>query len=139
MTEAVAATAVLRAAKGKDDSTLQRIYAHHVLKGLASFEETPPDMGEMERRGRRSYRALSRFRARLNKKDRGTAFRHPRPKFREETLKKCVTALACRNAKYEMHREGMQAPNSSLGKQSQIPRNLRQERFRLLRRSKEKL
>ena len=29
---------------------MQAIYAHHVLHGLASFEETPPDLEEMRRR-----------------------------------------------------------------------------------------
>jgi L-amino acid N-acyltransferase YncA len=29
---------------------VQRIYAHHVLTGLASFEETPPEVAEMTRR-----------------------------------------------------------------------------------------
>jgi len=29
---------------------VQRIYAHHVLTGYASFEETPPDLAEMTRR-----------------------------------------------------------------------------------------
>ena len=29
---------------------MQAIYAHHVLHGLASFEETPPELEEMRRR-----------------------------------------------------------------------------------------
>lgn len=29
---------------------IQSIYAHHVLRGLASFEEAPPDLEEMRRR-----------------------------------------------------------------------------------------
>lgn len=29
---------------------IQSIYAHHVLRGLASFEEVPPDLEEMRRR-----------------------------------------------------------------------------------------
>jgi len=29
---------------------IQAIYAHHVLRGLASFEEVPPDLEEMRRR-----------------------------------------------------------------------------------------
>ena len=33
-------------------NAIQRIYAHHVLHGLASFEETPPDAMELERRWR---------------------------------------------------------------------------------------
>ena len=31
---------------------IQSIYAHHVLHGLASFEEVPPDAAEIERRYR---------------------------------------------------------------------------------------
>ena len=31
-------------------AAIQAIYAHHVLNGLASFEETPPDTEEMRRR-----------------------------------------------------------------------------------------
>jgi L-amino acid N-acyltransferase YncA len=31
---------------------VQSIYAHHVLNGLASFEEVPPDVAEIERRYR---------------------------------------------------------------------------------------
>jgi len=45
--ERAATAAVLRAADRDDDSALQRIYAHHVLTGLASFEEIPPDVGEI--------------------------------------------------------------------------------------------
>lgn len=33
-------------------NAIQRIYAHHVLHGLASFEETPPDETELTRRWR---------------------------------------------------------------------------------------
>jgi phosphinothricin acetyltransferase len=36
---------------GEDDlPAIQAIYAHHVLHGLGSFEETPPDLAEMRRR-----------------------------------------------------------------------------------------
>ena len=52
MTEVAAAAAVLRAAGRDDDGVVQRIYAHHVLQGLASFEEIPPEVGEIERRRR---------------------------------------------------------------------------------------
>lgn len=37
------------AAQG-DFAAIQAIYARHVLNGLASFEEVPPDVGEMRRR-----------------------------------------------------------------------------------------
>ncbi len=40
----------LREARPGDGVGLQRIYAHHVLHGFGSFEETPPDAAEMERR-----------------------------------------------------------------------------------------
>ena len=40
----------LRAATADDFSAIQAIYAHHVLNGLASFEETPPSAGELRRR-----------------------------------------------------------------------------------------
>jgi len=33
-----------------DLPAIREIYAHHVLEGLASFEETPPDVAEMTRR-----------------------------------------------------------------------------------------
>jgi phosphinothricin acetyltransferase len=40
----------LRAAAPGDFSAIQAIYRHHVLHGLASFEEVPPDVEEMRRR-----------------------------------------------------------------------------------------
>lgn len=40
----------LRSAVVGDMAAVQRIYAHHVLTGLASFEETPPDVAEITRR-----------------------------------------------------------------------------------------
>lgn len=42
----------LRPAEAADLDAIQRIYAHHVLHGLASFEETPPDATELARRWR---------------------------------------------------------------------------------------
>jgi len=41
---------LLRPAVERDAAALQSIYAHHVLHGLASFEEAPPDTGEMRAR-----------------------------------------------------------------------------------------
>lgn len=41
----------------EDMTAIQAIYAHHVLTGLASFEETPPDLAEMLTR-RAAVRAL---------------------------------------------------------------------------------
>jgi len=40
----------LRDAGPEDISQIARIYAHHVLTGLASFEDDPPDEDEMRRR-----------------------------------------------------------------------------------------
>ncbi|MSP48837.1 MAG: N-acetyltransferase family protein [Alphaproteobacteria bacterium] len=41
---------IIRPATPADLPHIQRIYAHHVSTGLASFEETPPDLAEMTRR-----------------------------------------------------------------------------------------
>jgi phosphinothricin acetyltransferase len=43
---------VVRDAMPADLPIIQSIYAHHVLHGLASFEEVPPDAAEIERRYR---------------------------------------------------------------------------------------
>ena len=40
----------VRSAAQGDLAAIQAIYAHHVLHGLASFEEVPPDLQEMRRR-----------------------------------------------------------------------------------------
>jgi phosphinothricin acetyltransferase len=40
----------VRAAAETDVPAIQAIYAHHVLQGVASFEEDPPDQAEMRRR-----------------------------------------------------------------------------------------
>ena len=40
----------MRPATPEDLPAIQSIYAHHVLHGLASFEEEPPSVGEMRRR-----------------------------------------------------------------------------------------
>jgi phosphinothricin acetyltransferase len=42
----------LRPARPADLAAIQSIYAHHVLHGLASFEEEPPGVEEIERRYR---------------------------------------------------------------------------------------
>jgi len=47
-----AATFSIRPAAAVDFDAIQGIYAHHVLHGLASFEETPPDAAELIRRWR---------------------------------------------------------------------------------------
>lgn len=41
---------VMRDATDDDMAEVQRIYAHHVLNGLATFEEVPPTVDEMRRR-----------------------------------------------------------------------------------------
>jgi phosphinothricin acetyltransferase len=43
----VAATLVVRDAAATDMAAVQAIYAHHVLHGLASFEERPPSIEEL--------------------------------------------------------------------------------------------
>ena len=45
---------LVREARPGDLDAITAIYAHHVRHGLASFEETPPERAEMERR----YRAI---------------------------------------------------------------------------------
>ena len=52
MSEAGTRTLAIRSAGPDDIDAIQRIYAHHVLKGSASFEELPPDAVELERRRR---------------------------------------------------------------------------------------
>lgn len=42
--------ALVRPASFDDVGAIQAIYAHHVLNGLGTFEETPPDADEMRRR-----------------------------------------------------------------------------------------
>jgi phosphinothricin acetyltransferase len=41
---------IVRAASEADAAALAAIYGHHVLHGFGTFEETPPDPQEMERR-----------------------------------------------------------------------------------------
>ena len=40
----------LRDVTAEDLGAIQKIYAHHVLHGAASFEEIPPDLAEMGNR-----------------------------------------------------------------------------------------
>jgi phosphinothricin acetyltransferase len=42
--------AAIRPARDEDLAAIQAIYAHHVLYGLATFEEIPPDAAEMSAR-----------------------------------------------------------------------------------------
>ena len=41
---------VVRPSRAEDIGAIQAIYAHHVLHGLASFEEVPPDAAELAAR-----------------------------------------------------------------------------------------
>ena len=41
---------LIRPATDADLPAIQAIYAHHVLNGLGTFEETPPTVGEMSQR-----------------------------------------------------------------------------------------
>jgi L-amino acid N-acyltransferase YncA len=41
---------IVRPASAADFAAIQLIYAHHVLHGLASFEEAPPSLQEIRRR-----------------------------------------------------------------------------------------
>jgi L-amino acid N-acyltransferase YncA len=43
-------TLLVRPSRDDDIPTITRIYAHHVLHGLASFEEVPPDAAELAAR-----------------------------------------------------------------------------------------
>jgi phosphinothricin acetyltransferase len=43
-------TPIIRPGTEADIASLQAIYAHHVLNGIASFEIEPPDLDEMRRR-----------------------------------------------------------------------------------------
>lgn len=42
----------VRDSQDADVATIQKIYSHHVLTGLGSFEETPPSLDEIARRRR---------------------------------------------------------------------------------------
>jgi L-amino acid N-acyltransferase YncA len=42
--------ALIRPSRDADVATIAAIYGHHVLHGLASFEEVPPEPGEIARR-----------------------------------------------------------------------------------------
>lgn len=50
MPDSQASDLSVRDACSADLDTVQAIYAHHVRHGLASFEETPPNLLEMQRR-----------------------------------------------------------------------------------------
>lgn len=41
---------LIRPAEARDLAAIQAIYAHHVLHGLGTFEETPPPLAEMQAR-----------------------------------------------------------------------------------------
>jgi phosphinothricin acetyltransferase len=78
--------AVVRDAGEGDLSAVQAIYAHHVLTGLGSFEEQPPDAAEIARRFRAVVEAgLPYLVAELEGKVVGYAYAapfRPRPAYR---------------------------------------------------------
>jgi L-amino acid N-acyltransferase YncA len=86
MPRARASHHAIRDASTADLDAVQAIYAHHVRHGLASFEETPPDLLEMRRR----YSAIAAaglpyLVAELDGKVRGYAYAGPyrtRPAYR---------------------------------------------------------
>jgi phosphinothricin acetyltransferase len=47
MSESAASPVVVRDARAADMAAVQAIYAHHVLHGLATFEEVPPSVDEL--------------------------------------------------------------------------------------------
>jgi phosphinothricin acetyltransferase len=76
----------IRDASRADLPSIQAIYAHHVLHGLASFEEDPPDLEEIARRfGATRDRGLPYLAAELEGALRGFAYAgpyRPRPAYR---------------------------------------------------------
>src|SRR3954468_9206157 len=50
MSESPASPALVRDARAADMAAVQAIYAHHVLHGLATFEEVPPSVEDMAAR-----------------------------------------------------------------------------------------
>jgi phosphinothricin acetyltransferase len=50
MAETAQTGVAVRPARPEDLPRIREIYAHHVVHGLASFEETAPDLAEMTRR-----------------------------------------------------------------------------------------
>jgi L-amino acid N-acyltransferase YncA len=86
MPRARASHHAIRDASTADLDAVQAIYAHHVRHGLASFEETPPDLLEMQRRyGAIAAAGLPYLVAELDGKVRGYAYAGPyrtRPAYR---------------------------------------------------------
>jgi phosphinothricin acetyltransferase len=64
-----ASAIVIRPVEAADLEAIQRIYAHHVLHGLASFEEIPPDATELTRRWRAIADAGLPYLAAIDKAD----------------------------------------------------------------------
>jgi len=81
-----ASARTIRDAQLGDLAALHAIYAHHVRHGLASFEETPPDLAEIERRYRATLaHGLPYLAAELDGEVRGYAYAGPyrtRPAYR---------------------------------------------------------
>ena len=80
------AAPLVRDATEEDLPAIREIYAHHVLHGVASFEETPPGLEEMRRRFRAMReRGLPWFAAEVEGAVRGYAYAapyHQRPAYR---------------------------------------------------------
>ena len=73
-----AANIVIRDARPDDLADIARIYAHHVLTGLASFEEDPPDEQEHLRRYQHVLaRGLPYIVAEIDRAVRGYAYAMP--------------------------------------------------------------
>jgi len=64
-----ASAIVIRPVEAADLEAIQRIYAHHVLHGPASFEEIPPDATELTRRWRAIADAGLPYLAAIDKAD----------------------------------------------------------------------
>lgn len=83
---AASGAAVVRDAGEGDLAAVQAIYAHHVLTGLGSFEEQPPDLAEIAKRFRAVADAgLPYLAAELDGKVVGYAYAapfRPRPAYR---------------------------------------------------------
>ncbi len=86
MTDGGAPEILIRDVTDADIPAIQEIYAHHVLEGLASFEETPPDAAEMTRRRDALIKAGYPYRvAEVAGEVRGYAYagpHRPRPAYR---------------------------------------------------------
>jgi len=88
----------IRDAREDDCAAIQKIYADHVLHGLASWEETPPDVAEMAQRMNNLKQAGFPYRvAELDGVVRGYAYANsyrPRPAYRHTVENSIYVASA---------------------------------------------